>query len=205
MRYLVIAVAFIGLAWNLAGKDVQPNTLTKREIEAGWKLLFDGKSLAGLEVHDGADWKVEDGALVCPGTAPGWLGTAADSFTDYDLKMEFRGGENVNSGVFLRSQKEGQPHVTGYELQIWDYQPGGYSTGSLVGYIKASPVKILSEQWNRYEVKVQGDHFTAILNGKTVLDGHDSKHAGPGVIGFQCNKTSVNEIEFRSVKILPTK
>src|ERR1017187_210239 len=136
MRYVVIAVAFMGLAWNLAGKQVLPNTLTKHEASEGWKLLFDGKTLNGLEPHVGGDWKVEDGAFVCPGTTAGWLGTA-DAFTDYDLKMEFRGGENVNSGVFLRSSKEGQPHITGYELQIWDFQPGGYSTGSLVGYIKA--------------------------------------------------------------------
>ena len=100
-RSLVIAVAFIALAWNLAGKDVLPNTLTKRESNAGWKLLFDGKSLDGLEVHDGGDWKVEGGAFVCPGTTAGWLGTA-DAFTDYDLKMEFRGGEHVNRGVFMR-------------------------------------------------------------------------------------------------------
>ena len=29
MRRLVIAVTLLGLAWNLAGKDVLPNTLTK--------------------------------------------------------------------------------------------------------------------------------------------------------------------------------
>ena len=74
-----------------------------------------------------------------------------------------------------------------------------------MAYIKASPDKILAEQWNSYEVKVQGDHFTASLNGKAILDGHDSKHAGPGVIGFQCNKTAVNRIEFRNLKILPLK
>jgi hypothetical protein len=202
MRHLLIAVAFIGLVWNLAGKDVLPNTLNKRETSAGWKLLFDGKTLAGLEVHDGGDWKVEDGAFVCPGTSAGWLGTA-DSFADYDLKMEFRGGEQVNSGIFLRSSKEGKPHITGYELQIWDYQPGGYNTGSLVGHVKASPAKILADQWNNYEVKVEGDHFIAILNGKTILDGHDSTHTGSGVIGFQCNKNNANKIEFRSLKILP--
>jgi len=150
----------------------------------------------------GGDWKIEDGAFVCPGTSAGWLDTA-DSFQNYDLKMQFRGGEQVNSGVFLRSAKEGKPWITGYELQIWDYQPGGYNTGSLVGYVKAAPIKILAGLWNDYEVKVQGDHFIAILNGKTILDGHDSAHTGAGVIGFQCNKGDINKVEFRSIKILP--
>jgi hypothetical protein len=201
MRKWVVAVVLLGLAGALAGKDVLPNTLTKGEAKAGWRLLFDGKSLDGLEDH-GGNWKVEGGAFVCPGTTPGWLGTA-DSFTDYDLKMQFRSGEKANSGVFLRSSKEGQPHITGYELQIWDFQPGGYNTGSLVGHAKATPTKILADQWNNYEVKVQGDHFIAILNGKTILDAHDSTHTGAGVIGFQCNKDLINKIEFRSLKILP--
>jgi len=49
--------------------------------------------------------------------------------------------------MFLRSQKEGEPHVTGYELQIWDYQPAGFLTGSLVGSVKASPANIKPAQW----------------------------------------------------------
>src|SRR5947199_74119 len=80
---------------------------------------------------------------------------------------------SVNSGIFLRSQKEGQPHITGYELQIWDYQPAGYNTGSLVGSLKASPVKILPDQWNRYEITARGDHFVVVLNGTQLLDGRD--------------------------------
>jgi hypothetical protein len=200
MRHWVIAVVFLGLVVGVAGKEVLPNTLTKREAKDGWKLLFDGKSLQGWEVHRGGDWVVENGALVCPGTSAGWLGTS-EMFQDYDLKLQFRCGERVNSGVFLRSQKEGQPHVTGHELQIWDFQPGGYNTGSLVGSVKAMPTKILADQWNDYEVRVEGDHFVATLNGKIILDAHNSKHLSAGVIGLQCNTN--NKIEFRSFKLLP--
>ena len=104
------------------------------------------------------------------------------------------------SGVFLRSEKEGQPHITGYELQIWDYQPAGYNTGSLVGSLKAQPVKIIPDQWHQYEITANGDHFVVVLNGKTVLDGHDPKHPS-GVIGFQCQPD--NPIAFRNIKIKP--
>src|SRR5215468_4556600 len=129
----------------------QPNSLSKKEAADGWRLLFEGKTLKGWEPHVGGDWKVEGGAIVCPGSSAGWLGTS-DEFGDYVLKLEFRGAEKVNSGVFLRSQKEGQPHITGYELQIWDYQPAGYNTGSLVGSVKAPATKILADQWNSYEI-----------------------------------------------------
>jgi hypothetical protein len=165
--------------------------------DGGWKVLFDGKSLNGWETHWANNWKAQDGALVCDATERSWLSTTA-SFSDYILKLEFRGAGTVNSGVFLRSEKEGQPHITGYELQIWDYQPAGYNTGSLVGSVKASPVKIIPNQWNSYEITAKGDHFLIVLNGKTILDAHDGKHAS-GVIGFQCQKD--NRIEFRNIRI----
>ena len=104
----------------------------------------------------------------------------------------------MNSGVFLRSEKAGQAHKTGYELQVWDYQPEGYNTGSLVGSLKASPVKIVPDAWNNYEIRAKGDDFTIVLNGKTLLDDRDSKHAS-GVMGFQCQKG--NRIQFRRIKI----
>ena len=162
------------------------------------RALFDGKTLNGWEGHGAAeDWQAKDGTLACAATKPSWLATT-ESFANYVLELEFRGTEKVNSGVFLRSQKEGQPHITGYELQIWDYQPAGYNTGSLVGTAKAEPVKILPDQWNQYRITADGDHFVIVLNGKTLLDTHDSKHAA-GVIGFQCQPG--NPIAFRNVRL----
>ncbi len=195
MRLILSGIALAvaaGLAFGQAA-----NKLTPAEKASGWKLLFDGKSLSGWEPHVGGDWTVSEGAIVCPGTTAGWLGTA-EEFSNYELKLEFRGSEKVNSGVFLRSQKEGQPHITGYELQIWDYQPAGFNTGSLVGSVKAEPVKIRPDAWNQYDITAAGDHFTIVLNGKTVLDARDAKHAS-GVIGFQCQKG--NRIEFRNIRV----
>jgi len=194
-HFLLFAMCTVslGIAQNL------PNTLTPKESADGWKLLFDGKTLHGWDSHWAEGWMAREGELVCSAAERSWLSTS-DSFSDYTLKVEFRGARTVNSGVFLRSEKEGQPHITGYELQIWDYQPAGYNTGSLVGSLKASPVKILPDQWNYYEITAHGDHFVILLNGKKVLDGHDSKHAS-GVIGFQCQK--VNKIEFRNIKLRP--
>jgi hypothetical protein len=167
--------------------------------------LFDGKTLNGWEAlptavpNSTGDWKVENGNLVCGGGSPGWL-ASTQTFSDFRLTLEFRGAATVNSGVFLRSQKEGQPHVTGYELQIWDTQPAGFNTGSLVGSVKASPAKIKADEWNGFDVTAIGDLFTVRLNGSTVLDARDSKHRS-GVIGFQCQKDQ--RIEFRNINVTP--
>ncbi len=171
--------------------------------ESAWKSLFDGKSMSGWESHASSapqkgDWKIANGAIVCTGLAPGWLGTTA-TFQDFDLKLEFFAREKTNSGIFLRSKKEGQPHLTGYELQIWDFQPAGFLTGSLVGSVKANPTKLRAGQWNSYEIHVQDDHFRITLNGAVVLDVRDKLHPGAGVIGLQCQKD--NPIQFRGIQV----
>jgi hypothetical protein len=181
-----------------------PNALTKQEIAAGWKLLFDGSTLSGWEAHQASDkdpaatWGVANGAIFCEGDLRGWLGTV-DYYTDLNLKVDFKAGAKINSGVFLRSQKTGGiPAKTGYELQIWDFRPT-YKTGALVDAIEAEPTKILADQWNSYDITADGDHFIVVLNGKKVLDGRDSKHSS-GVVGLQYN-TGGGKIEFRNIKI----
>jgi hypothetical protein len=210
MRKIARTCLALGLAM-LAGSAAlaanKPNTVTKKEAAEGWKLLFDGKTLDGWQPLSTSkppatgDWSVAEGAIQCPGTSPGWL-ASNDSYSDFELKLQFRGSEKVNSGVFLRSTKEGAPNLTGYELQIWDYQPAGYNTGSLVDSVKAGPATILDSQWNNYDIKAVGDHYVIVLNGKTILDAKDSKHT-EGLLGFQCQPNM--KIEFRSVKVLPLK
>lgn len=207
LRYsLLTCSAVLALTASAAlAQDSAVNTLSAAETQQGWRLLFDGKSLNGWDQRTTADpeakpdWSVQNNALLCGGTAPSWISTA-DSFSNYVLKLQFRGPQLVNSGVFLRSQKEGQPHITGYELQIWDTQPDGYNTGSFVGTVKAPPATIIGDQWNQYEITAIGDHFVIVLNGKQVLDTHDAQHAS-GVIGLQCQPEQ--RIEFRNLKLLP--
>jgi Domain of Unknown Function (DUF1080) len=202
---LILGMGSLIIPCSVAAAQGSPNTLTSSEAAHGWKLMFDGKDLDGWQPLStsapGAtgDWSVAEGAIVCPGTSAGWL-ASNDSYSDFELKLQFRGSEKVNSGVFLRSTKEGAPHKTGYELQIWDYQPAGYNTGSLVGSLKAAPVKILDNEWNNYDIKADGDHYVIILNGKTILDDHDSTHT-QGLIGFQCQPG--NKIEFRNIRVRP--
>ncbi len=205
-RFLALSILMAILSLP-AGAQNQPNTLTPEESAAGWRLLFDGSTLTGWEPHQAAEnapaatWQVGDGAIFCTGNLRGWLGTA-DTFSDFQLKVDFRAGARINSGVFLRSQKTGGiPAETGYELQIWDFRPT-YKTGSLVNALEAEPAKIIADDWNSYEITADGDHFVVVLNGKKVLDGRDSKHAS-GVVGLQYNVGG--KIEFRNIKIRPIK
>jgi hypothetical protein len=176
-----------------------PNTLTPKEVAEGWILLWDGEATFGWESHGAAEWKIAGSALVAESAEGGWLGTTTP-FADFVLKLEFRTAADGNSGVFLRSARTGAPHQTGYELQIYDTQPAGYNTGSLVNYAKAPTAKIVPGRWNNFEVTAEGDHFVVAYNGKKVLDARDAKHA-MGVIGLQY--TQGKKIEFRNLKLRP--
>jgi hypothetical protein len=176
------------------------NDLTPQEVADGWILLFDGQSMFGWERHGQAEWRVEGGTLVADSPkGSGWLGTAA-MFSDFELKLEFRTATDGNSGVFLRSAREGVPEQTGYEVQIYDRQPRGFYTGSLVGHVKAEEAKIIPDQWNTFYIVAEGDHFTVMYNGRKVLDGRDSK-AAVGHIGLQYNNG--RPVAFRAIKLRP--
>jgi hypothetical protein len=190
---LLVLCAAVGLV-------AQPNTLTSKEAADGWVLLFDGATLFGWTVSGGGGWRVSDGALIADSGEPGWL-RHNTRFADYLLHCEFRTAADGNSGVFLRSAIDGAPHQTGYELQIFDNQPAGFHTGSLVGHAKMQKqVRIKPGQWMSFDVEVRGNHFVVKLDGAQVLDARDSKSAA-GHLGLQYNKDK--KVEFRNIKLKP--
>ena len=211
---LSLAVA-LGVAMALPADDAAPNTLSAKEKAEGWTLLFDGKDLNGWESRQGGEWKVVGGAIMTDSPKGGGLYTTQE-FGDFILRAEFRTTNDVNGGIYLRYNRAPAPPAQGdakakkaavprgYELQIRDSRKGGYTTGSLVDAIQADPgAKIVSNQWNRFEVTAQGDHFVVMYNGRKILDGHDAKFAR-GSIGLQWahpERVPGRKIEFRNLKI----
>ncbi len=175
-----------------------PNTLSPQEATEGWILLWDGETTFGWEALGGAAWRIRNGVLSAASGNSGWLATNAQ-FADYLLKLEYRTGADGNSGVFLRSLKDGEPHKTGYELQICDSHPS-YTTGSLVNHLKARRIQTTPNRWHRYEISVQGDRFVVRLNGEKILDAREDAH-WMGHIGLQYNQGK--KIEFRNIKLKP--
>lgn len=176
----------------------QTNHLTPKASAEGWVLLFDGESLFGWTPEGGTDWKVADGAIVADGGESGWLRHNA-VFGDFEMRFEFRTASDGNSGVFLRSAKAGAPHLTGYELQIFDAHEK-FPTGSLVGHAVAKGGKIRAGEWQTMEFTAAGPRMTAKVDGKQVLTANDGKSPA-GHIGLQYNKGK--KIEFRNIRIRP--
>jgi hypothetical protein len=209
------------LAQN-GGAAGHPNTLTPQEQKEGWMLLFDGKSLDKWNVTPelAKVWKVVDGTIKADLSDAGGTMLTKDSFDNFQLKVEFRAHPDINSGIMLRNPPPRAPAAPGqkpappaggpgYELQIRDRNPGNYSsgdflTGSVVNVGKAPhDAKIKPNEWNTFDVTVNGDHFVVLFNGRKVVDAHDSKRAS-GHIGLQlAHPEDVRHanIEFRNIKV----
>ena len=101
------------------------NSLSEAETKAGWKLLFNGKSLAGWHnfkknyIRPG--WQVKDGTLACidPHNA-GDLCTN-DQYDWFELELDYNISVAGNSGIMYHVQdKGGAVWATGPEFQLED-------------------------------------------------------------------------------------
>jgi len=112
VAWFTLALADVSAA---AAQRAAPNTLTAAEKAAGWRLLFDGKTLTGwhglgYKTGEVGLWRVEDGALarIPVGRAPvqgdGQPLTGVDlisneSYRDFELAWEWKVASGGNSGL----------------------------------------------------------------------------------------------------------
>src|SRR5688572_23847592 len=108
-RIAVSAIAGLALCAGLAMRAhaQAPNTLSAAEKAQGWRLLFDGRTLAGWTTRTDGDiptpdvptFTVEDGAIAAGGqTARGYLATT-EGFSNFHLKVDFWSEGEVDSAV----------------------------------------------------------------------------------------------------------
>lgn len=101
---LRFAIPFLIVAASLAAQ--QPNTLTPEEKKAGWKLLFDGKTLNGWEQAPGSDsFTVDDGSIKAmnhPKLRQDLY--SGEKYRDFDLQWDWKISPGGNSGVKYRIQ-----------------------------------------------------------------------------------------------------
>jgi hypothetical protein len=101
------------------------NTLTEEEKKAGWKLLFDGKSLDGWHNFKATTvkpgWQVKDGALICENPKNAGDILTADKYSWFELSVDYNISEGGNSGIIYHiTDQGGAVWSTGPELQLQD-------------------------------------------------------------------------------------
>ena len=179
----VAMMAFVALLTMTASAAQPINTLTDAEKAAGWKLLFDGRSLQGWRLYGKkaapeSGWKVEDGILKkLPKQRGGDIVTEA-KFEDFDLTWEWRITAGGNNGVKYLVTEE-RTSAPGHEYQMID--DDGHPDGKLGAKRQTAsfyevlapaadkPLKPVGE-WNSSRVLVRGNHVEHWLNGAKVLE-----------------------------------
>ncbi len=180
--------------------------------EEGFVPIFDGKSLDGWTVvGKPAGFVVKDGVLRSNGATGGdWIRYDKE-VGDYILKMDWKVSKGGNSGVFIRCAKEGQPWVTGYEVQILDdaTRDDAHCTGSLYGYFAVSKrPDTTPDKWHTFEIRCIGSKITVISDDTVCVDVDQAKDAKAkdkplkGYIGLQdSHSTAGHYIEFRNIRV----
>ena len=102
---------------------------------SGWTALFNGKDLSGWKNNGDEKWVVDQGTILCESTANkyGYL-TTDKTYTNFVLRLKFKGEAEGNSGVFVHSRITGinpehGPDIEGMQVEV---DPGkGKHTGGL--------------------------------------------------------------------------
>lgn len=175
------------------------NTLTPSEQKAGWRLIWDGKSLNGWITAKEASapvkgWTIKDGELIAnlPGNKGGGDIVTEKEYRNFIWEVDFIFTPGANGGIkyFIQPNKEGKGYSTiGCEYQILDDDKhpdakagrnGNRTLASLYDLIPANskqfdPAQAVKRsngvnQWNRARVEVRGNKVTHYLNGIKIVE-----------------------------------
>lgn len=134
----------------------------------GFVSLFNGKDLIGWKKHEGlpgdnasGKWTVEDAVLVGTQEPPGKGGflTTLQEFRDFELVLETKIDWPFDTGIFLRTGKDGKSHQV-----TLDYRPKG-EIGAIYlpwsgGFVHHCPEGIKhfkKDVWNQIKIICQGE------------------------------------------------
>jgi len=195
LTHRISVVAITACALTTARVQAQTlNQLTAAERAAGWRLLFDGKSLDGwhglgsTQMPPGL-WTVEDGAIVrvpnrsAPTQAAGIDLISDSAFQNFELAWEWKIAPRGNSGLKYNVSEElstqmAPPHAAkGWEYQMLDdslaedNKPASHRSGALYDMFPPSDPHAVKPagEWNSSRLVFVGSHGEHWLNGIKVV------------------------------------
>lgn len=172
-------------------KQEAQNSLTAAEKQAGWQLLFDGKSLDGWHIYNkkntDSKWTANKGELVCdPKKTSGIFGDlVSDSiYKDFELLVDWKVAKGGNSGVFINVQEDSlyaATFATGLEMQLLDNENAEHRhqidsthwAGCLyaVDGIGSNSNPQPHGNWNNSRILQKNGKVSFWLNGKLTFEG----------------------------------
>jgi hypothetical protein len=201
-KYALLLVT--GIFCFVSAKAQLPS-LSKKETNQGWTLLFDGKTFEGWQKADGMPfsgkgWKIENGVIsVNPQEGGGGDIVTTKEFSDFELSLDFKMEKGTNSGVkyFLIKNTS-----LGCEYQLIDDENhpdaklgknGDRTLGGVYDIMPPSADKKSNAlgEWNNMHIVVKGNHVEHWLNRKKILE-YDR--------GGEMFKNMIAESKFKTTK-----
>lgn len=183
-KYLLLTCLLsLGLGMNAQ----EANTLSKKEKNEGYQLLFDGKTFNGWHTYGkpgvvGSSWTIENGVIGFDASKKdGGDLITNDDFENYDFSVDWKISKNGNSGIIFNvtedKAKYYATYVTGPEMQVLDNEGHAdgkitkHRSGDLYDLIKSSveTVKPVGE-WNTARIVNNRGLLQLYLNGTKVVE-----------------------------------
>jgi len=199
-QFVVASFTLVIAAVSAFAQQTTPNTLTAAEKAAGWRLLFDGKSLTGwhglgFKTGEVGLWRVEGGTLAripfgrAPAQSDGQPITGVDlisdgAFQNFELTWEWKVASGGNSGLkYNVSESLSTEMAPSHAAKGWEYQMlddslaednkiASHRTGALYDMFPPSTANAVKPagQWNSSRLVFAGKHGEHWLNGIKVVE-----------------------------------
>ena len=170
------------------------------QTSTGWVTLFNGKDLNSFNQVGTANWQIVDG-VVQANMGTGYL-VSKESYTDFEIKVEFFAGAGGNSGVYMRCLDGSKiTDKTCYEANVYDKRPDQSGrTGGIPNYAKPIAIVDAEGKWNTYEITMRGPHIVVMLNGIKTVDAQDSTlKSGPIALQYQAGDIKIRNVQIRKL------
>jgi 3-keto-disaccharide hydrolase len=182
--------------------------ISKAQVPAGFKPIFNGKDLKGWHVsrttHQGTtpDFRVKKGIMQVTQRPYGQGGVLLTdkNYKNFEVYLEIKVDSFTNGGIFIRSSESG----IAYQIEL-DESSG--TTGNLLGERMqvskgaecAGRAKVWkANDWNSFRIRMIGQvpHITLWINGVQMWDVTEPKNdfiagAIQGMIGLQSHWTAL--------------
>ncbi|MCA9114991.1 MAG: DUF1080 domain-containing protein, partial [Planctomycetaceae bacterium] len=158
--------------------------------------LFDGETLAGWTVENGAKAEVVDGTLKLV-DGDGWLRTD-HTYTDFRLHLEWMalGEDGYDAGIYIRTQEGGAPFPKdGWQINLLKGKEGWLGRLKAEHKLPVNPPR----EWNTFDITVVGDTVTLDVNGKRAYSVSGLKSPA-GYVGLQCEVPLGGQFQFRNIR-----
>jgi hypothetical protein len=158
-------------------------SLSLEEQNAGWKMLFDGKTIHGWRGYKMEQappaWKVTNGSELYLSTkGRGGDIMTIDQYSDFELQLEWKIAEGGNSGIMFWVTEDGEySWHSGPEMQVLDntehedaVAPETSAGSNYALHAPAQNVARPAGEYNQVRIVVNGAHVEHWLNGVKIVE-----------------------------------